>query len=50
MFLLLTIGIPTVCYLGAAIWLAVVSRNIFDALMFLGYALANVGIMLRLAQ
>jgi hypothetical protein len=48
MFLLVTVVVPTFCYLGAALWLAVHDENYSDALMFAGYAVANIGIMMRL--
>lgn len=48
MFIAITLVVPTLCYLGAAGWLMVKDHNYFDAMMFIGYAFANVGVILRL--
>ncbi len=48
MFITVTMVVPTVCYISAALWLAIKDKNYYDAMMFGGYSFANIGVMWRL--
>lgn len=47
LFIITTVIVPTFCYLGAALVLFKQGQT-GDAIMFSGYAFANVGILWRL--